>query len=91
MTARAGGSVLGHFQTMHTPCHAGSYAKIGSTRILQADPSVLHFGGFEVGKVYTLKLRIRNVKASGTRVHIVPPSTPFFKVRAAPRRTAPQE
>ena len=59
---------------------------MGSTRILQADPAVMHFGGFELGRVYRQTLRIRNVRAGGTRIHIVPPSTPFFKVRGAAAR-----
>lgn len=56
------------------------YSRVGNTRILQADPGVLNFGGFAVGKVHRQTLRIRNVKASGTRIHILPPSTPYFKV-----------
>lgn len=55
------------------------YSKVGVTRILQADPAVLHFGGYTVGQVLRQTLRVRNVKASGTRIHILPPSTPFFK------------
>ncbi|KAG2494686.1 hypothetical protein HYH03_007202 [Edaphochlamys debaryana] len=67
---------------LHNPSlltHNRVYSKVGATRILQSEPAVLNFGGFELGRVYSQTLRIRNVRASGTRFHIIPPSTPFFK------------
>ncbi len=72
--------------------HNRTYSKVGSTGLLAADPAVVHFGGFTVGEVYTLTLRIRNTSTAGTRVHIVPPTTPFFKVggRPAHQRRAAQ-
>lgn len=67
-------------QNPNTLTHNRVYSKVGATRILQAEPAVLNFGGYSLGQVYSQKLLIRNVRASGTRFHIVPPSTPFFKV-----------
>nr|ADD85929.2 FAP221 [Chlamydomonas reinhardtii]7SQC_M0 Chain M0, FAP221 [Chlamydomonas reinhardtii]7SQC_M1 Chain M1, FAP221 [Chlamydomonas reinhardtii] len=66
-------------QNPNTLTYNRVYSKVGNTRILQAEPAVLNFGGYELGKVYSQVLRIRNVRASGTRFHIIPPSTPFFK------------
>ncbi|KAG2441252.1 hypothetical protein HYH02_010095 [Chlamydomonas schloesseri] len=66
-------------QNPNTLTYNRVYSKVGNTRILQAEPAVLNFGGYELGKVYRQVLRIRNVRASGTRFHIIPPSTPFFK------------
>lgn len=31
-------------------------------------------------QVYRQTLRIRNISTTGTRIHIIPPTTPFFKV-----------
>ncbi len=70
-------------QNPNTLTYNRVYSKVGNTRILQAEPAVLNFGGYELGKVYSQVLRIRNVRASGMRFHIIPPSTPFFKVRFA--------
>ncbi|KAF5829844.1 hypothetical protein DUNSADRAFT_15429 [Dunaliella salina] len=55
------------------------YAQTGRTEILAADPGVIHFGGFELGKCYSTTLHIRNISASSTRLHIIPPSTVYFK------------
>lgn len=57
------------------------YSKIGTTELLGADPQVMHFGGFQLGQTYTQVLRICNTSTSATRIHIIPPTTPFFKVR----------
>ena len=56
------------------------YSKIGSTLLLAADPAVVHFGGFQLDQVYKQTLRVRNISTTGTRVHIILPNTPFFKV-----------
>lgn len=56
------------------------YSKVGSTQILAVEPSVIHFSGFEVGQIMKQVVRIINKHGQGTRIHIVPPTTPFFKV-----------
>eukprot|EP00200_Dunaliella_tertiolecta_P013188 CAMPEP_0202393904 /NCGR_PEP_ID=MMETSP1127-20130417/93151_1 /ASSEMBLY_ACC=CAM_ASM_000462 /TAXON_ID=3047 /ORGANISM="Dunaliella tertiolecta, Strain CCMP1320" /LENGTH=500 /DNA_ID=CAMNT_0048996499 /DNA_START=1421 /DNA_END=2920 /DNA_ORIENTATION=- len=55
------------------------YAQTGRTEVLAAEPGVIHFGGFELGKCYSTTLHIRNISASSTRLHIIPPSTVYFK------------
>jgi len=35
---------------------------------------------FELGKQYSMTLHIRNISSSSTRLHILPPSTVYFKV-----------
>ncbi|GLI65137.1 hypothetical protein VaNZ11_008595 [Volvox africanus] len=62
------------------------YSKVGSTRVLQAEPAVLNFGGFTLGQVFSQTLLIRNVRARGTRFHILAPSTPFFKATCANKK-----
>eukprot|EP00798_Chlamydomonas_sp_ICE-L_P009093 gene9093-16217_t len=54
------------------------YEHIGEAGGLVAEPKVIHFGGFEVGKTYEIIFRIRNSSSEGKRLHIVPPTTPFF-------------
>jgi hypothetical protein len=47
---------------------------------LEVEPAVLNFGGFQLGEVNRLKLKVRNTAGYSTRVTLVPPTTPFFKV-----------
>lgn len=59
----------------------GAYSTIGSNGALTANPAVIHFGGFEMGKSFKQVMRIINTSPVSRRLHIIPPSTPFFKVR----------
>lgn len=54
---------------------------VGSNGIFQASPSVLKFAGFEANKTHTLKVKIINNSPAPQRLHILPPQTPFFKIR----------
>jgi hypothetical protein len=61
--------------------HNRTYSKIGTSQALATDPAVVHFGGFQqLGQVYRQTVRVRNISSTGTRHHIVPPTTPYFKV-----------
>ncbi|EFJ43939.1 hypothetical protein VOLCADRAFT_121366 [Volvox carteri f. nagariensis] len=62
------------------------YCKVGSTRVLQAEPAVLNFGGYTLGQVYSQTLIIRNVRARGARFHILAPNTPFFKATCSNKK-----
>lgn len=44
-------------------------------------PSVLKFAGFETNKTHTMKLRILNNSPAPQRLHVLPPQTPYFKIR----------
>ena len=57
------------------------YATIGSNGALEARPSVLHFGGFELNKVHEQVLRIVNVSGVSQRLHIIMPGTPYLQAR----------
>jgi hypothetical protein len=57
------------------------YAKIGRALAIEAQPSVISFPGFQVGQVNTQTLRLLNVVYQPTRVDILPPQTPFFRVK----------
>ena len=57
------------------------YDFVGSNGIFQASPSVCKFAGFETGKTHTLKVRLINNSPAPQRIHILPPQTPFFKIK----------
>jgi len=56
------------------------YSTLGNNGILTTSPMVLHFAGFEVGKVRRLKLDIINSSADVQRMHILPPQTNYFRI-----------
>jgi len=57
------------------------YSTLGNNGILTASPMVLHFVGFEVGKVRRLKLDIINSSADVQQMHILPPQTKYFRIQ----------
>ncbi|GAX85110.1 hypothetical protein CEUSTIGMA_g12530.t1 [Chlamydomonas eustigma] len=68
-----------HLQNVNLLTQNRVYACIGSNGALSSDPSVLHFGGFELGKVFKQVFRIINTSPVSRRIHIIPPTTPHFK------------
>jgi len=56
------------------------YSTLGNNGILTASPTVLHFAGFEVGRVRRLTLDIINSSADVQRMHILPPQTKYFRI-----------
>ncbi|XP_051766641.1 LOW QUALITY PROTEIN: cilia- and flagella-associated protein 221 [Ctenopharyngodon idella] len=57
------------------------FAKLKSNSIVQAEPSELHFSGFEVGKDYRKILKLVNVSSEVLSVHILPPQTRHFQIK----------
>ncbi|XP_051557964.1 cilia- and flagella-associated protein 221 [Myxocyprinus asiaticus] len=57
------------------------FAKLKSNSVVQAEPSELHFSGFEVGKDYRKILKIVNVSSEVLSVHILPPQTKNFQIK----------
>ena len=45
----------------------------------------MHFGGYEVGKTHTQRLVITNTSRVSRRIHVVLPSTPFFRAECSRR------
>ena len=70
------------------------YRKAGSNSIFEIRPSILHFGGYKVGKIMKQTFRIINISQSSQRLHLLDPGTRFFtvnykkKVHARNRNTA---
>lgn len=54
---------------------------IGTNGYIEIDPFIVKFSGFEAGKVNIAKTRIINCSSKSQRVHILPPSTPFFSIK----------
>ncbi|XDV14664.1 hypothetical protein PO909_014880 [Leuciscus waleckii] len=57
------------------------FGKLKSNSIVQAEPSELHFSGFEVGKDYRKILKLVNVSSDVLSVHILPPQTRHFQIK----------
>lgn len=63
-------------------CHAGAFDGVGSSTCITATPAVVHFGGFQPGSVHSQIVRLINTSSTAAiRAHVVPPESPFFKVR----------
>lgn len=54
---------------------------MGSNGLFAASPSVVKFAGFELRKTHTIKVKIINNSPSPQRLHILPPATPYFKIK----------
>ena len=61
-------------------CAAEVYATIGHNAYLEARPAVVHFGGFTLGNVHEQRIRLCNTSSRSTGMHIVLPTTTYFKV-----------
>ncbi len=48
---------------------------------LLAQPSVMHFGGYEINKRQTQTLRVINKSVESVRVVLLKPTTPYFQLR----------
>ena len=59
----------------------GAYSKLGRTSVLEALPALIHFGGYRVGKNHKQKLRVVNISNQSVRVTVLPPQTPFFRLK----------
>ncbi|XP_077129518.1 cilia- and flagella-associated protein 221 isoform X1 [Ranitomeya variabilis] len=56
------------------------YMKLGSNVLFAAEPAVLHFGGFEIGKTLHQVLKLVNISADVSNVHIIPPQSKHFTI-----------
>lgn len=56
------------------------FDKVGSTGFVKAEPEAVYYEGFEKMKLNIKKLKIINNSTKPQRVHILPPTTAFFKI-----------
>ena len=57
------------------------FHKVGNNGIFAANPAQVKFAGYELRKTHTLKVKLINNSAAPQRLHILPPSTAFFKIK----------
>ncbi|NWI79746.1 PCDP1 protein, partial [Dryoscopus gambensis] len=57
------------------------YSELQRSRVVQAEPAVLHYGGYEVGKHHQQMLRLINISTSALNLHIIPPQTMYFRIK----------
>ena len=60
--------------------YVGVFPRIKHTKVIEAQPDALHFGGFQLKQEYVLKLKLVNISDKVQRIHILPPQTKFFSV-----------
>ncbi|RXM33978.1 Cilia- and flagella-associated protein 221 [Acipenser ruthenus] len=57
------------------------YAKLQKNSAIEAEPAVLHFGGFELGKSYQQVLNLVNISSDVINIHILPTQTKYFQIK----------
>lgn len=55
--------------------------KISPGKNLAIEPNLVKYSGFEIGKMNISKVKIINTTQKPQRVHILPPSSPYFQIR----------
>ncbi|XP_071958358.1 cilia- and flagella-associated protein 221-like [Antedon mediterranea] len=56
------------------------FHKISQNELIQARPASIHFAGFAPGKLHKLTLTLGNVSTEVVKMHIIPPTTKYFKI-----------
>ncbi|XP_033097701.1 cilia- and flagella-associated protein 221-like [Anneissia japonica] len=56
------------------------FHNVAQNEVIQARPASIHYAGFEPGKLHKMKLTIANVSTEVVKMHIIPPTTQYFKV-----------
>jgi len=64
----------------HPLLEKGTFDKLHRNNIIETQPHILHFGGFQVHKEHCQVLRILNIATSSKRVYVIEPSTPYFRI-----------
>ncbi|KFO62643.1 Primary ciliary dyskinesia protein 1, partial [Corvus brachyrhynchos] len=57
------------------------YSELQRSRFVQAEPAVLHYGGYEVGKHHQQMLKLINISTNALNLHIIPPQTMYFQIK----------
>ncbi|XP_060717103.1 cilia- and flagella-associated protein 221 [Tachysurus vachellii] len=67
-----------------------SFANVKCNNVVVAEPSELHFSGFEVGKEYKKSVKLINIYPEVIQVHILPTQTKYFRTECMQKsRLAP--
>ncbi|NXT74120.1 PCDP1 protein, partial [Zapornia atra] len=57
------------------------YSELERSKVVQAEPAVLHYGGYEVGKHHQQTLKLINISGNVINLHIIPPQTKYFQIK----------
>ncbi|XP_021256534.1 cilia- and flagella-associated protein 221 isoform X2 [Numida meleagris] len=57
------------------------YSERKRSNVIQAEPAVLHYGGYKVGKHHQQTLKLVNISANVINPHIIPPQTKYFLIK----------
>ncbi|POI35989.1 hypothetical protein CIB84_000262 [Bambusicola thoracicus] len=57
------------------------YSERKKSNVIQAEPAVLHYGGYEVGKHHQQTLKLINISDNVINPHIIPPQTKYFLIK----------
>ncbi|KAL2302144.1 hypothetical protein Nmel_009559 [Mimus melanotis] len=57
------------------------YSEHQRSRVVQAEPAVLHYGGYEVGKHHQQILKLINISTNAVNLHVIPPQTMYFQIK----------
>jgi hypothetical protein len=69
----------GHHPPPH-PLLRMPYARMGSCQALEAIPAAMHFAGFDMDSIQSQRLRLINTSGRPVKVHIIRPTTSFFRI-----------
>ncbi|RMC18758.1 hypothetical protein DUI87_04654 [Hirundo rustica rustica] len=61
------------------------YSEHQRSRVVQAEPAVLHYGGYEVGKHHKQMLKLINISTNAVNLHVIPPQTVYFQIKYSKR------
>ncbi|KFV70308.1 Primary ciliary dyskinesia protein 1, partial [Dryobates pubescens] len=57
------------------------FSELQRSKFIQAEPAVLHYGGYEVGKHHQQKLKLINISGDVISLLIIPPQTKYFQIK----------
>ncbi|NWJ02546.1 PCDP1 protein, partial [Crypturellus undulatus] len=58
-----------------------TYSKLQRNEVIQAEPAVLHYGGYKIGKHHQQTLKLINICGDVINLHIIPPQTKYFQIK----------
>eukprot|EP00927_Polykrikos_kofoidii_P038239 TRINITY_DN32553_c0_g1_i1.p1 TRINITY_DN32553_c0_g1~~TRINITY_DN32553_c0_g1_i1.p1 ORF type:complete len:867 (-),score=193.80 TRINITY_DN32553_c0_g1_i1:38-2557(-) len=64
----------------HPTLERGVFEQLQRNDVIEVRPKMLHFGGFQIHKQHSQRLRVINTSSSSLRVSIIGPSTPNYKI-----------